>query len=185
MPFTEKLKLAVKHKAAFRCCRCHEVGVDIHHIVPQTSGGSDEEDNAAPLCQNCHDRFGGNPEKRKEIRQMRDWWYDVAKEKFGGDLENTGRINELLVQLQENNAAKLDEVKTELLSQIEQLRSANKQTIESADTPAAVSRAANSMISATKLGNNVYANVSCKKCGTMIGMMVGGNACPTCGNPIG
>src|SRR5437016_1760860 len=42
---------------------------------PQAQGGSDDIDNAAPLCQNCHARFGANPEKRTEIRLMRDWWY--------------------------------------------------------------------------------------------------------------
>src|SRR5262245_33993057 len=78
MPFSESLKVQVKKMAAFRCCRCHDIGVDIHHIIPQAHGGTDDIDNAAPLCQNCHDRFGANPEKRKEIRQMRDWWYEVV-----------------------------------------------------------------------------------------------------------
>ena len=49
MAFTEKLKIEVRKKAAFRCCRCHEIGVDIHHIIPQTEGGPDAIGNAAPL----------------------------------------------------------------------------------------------------------------------------------------
>ena len=55
---------------------CQERGVDIHHIVPQASGGKDTEDNAAPLCPNCHSKYGANPEKRKIIREMRDSWYE-------------------------------------------------------------------------------------------------------------
>ena len=64
------------------CCRCREIGVDVHHIIPLSKGGSDKIDNAAPLCQNCHDRYGDNPTKRKVIKQMRDWWYEVVKEKY-------------------------------------------------------------------------------------------------------
>ena len=55
---------------------CQERGVEIHHIVPQASGGKDTEDNAAPLCPNCHSKYGANPEKRKIIREMRDSWYE-------------------------------------------------------------------------------------------------------------
>jgi hypothetical protein len=80
LPFSEKLKLEVKQKANFRCCRCQSIGVQVHHIIPQQDGGTDDIDNAAPLCPTCHDSFGGNPEKRKEIIQMRDWWYTKAAE---------------------------------------------------------------------------------------------------------
>jgi hypothetical protein len=76
MDFTEYVKKEVKEKAAFRCCRCQQIGIHVHHIMPQECGGSSDIDNAAPLCPSCHDYFGGNPEKRKEIRQMRDWWYE-------------------------------------------------------------------------------------------------------------
>jgi SOS-response transcriptional repressor LexA len=83
MSFTEQTRLAVKRKAAFRCCRCHEIGIDIHHIIPQHEGGPDDIENAAPLCQNCHSLLGDNPRKRSEIRQMRDWWYSIVAERYG------------------------------------------------------------------------------------------------------
>jgi 5-methylcytosine-specific restriction endonuclease McrA len=73
MSFSEKTKIEVKEKAAFRCCRCQSVSVQVHHIIPEEAGGADTIDNAAPLCPSCHNAFGGNPEKRKEIKQMRDW----------------------------------------------------------------------------------------------------------------
>lgn len=79
MPFTEAIKLEAKQKAHFACVACHEAFVEVHHILPQADGGSDDLDNAAPLCARCHDLVGGNPEKRKQIRQMRDFWYEICE----------------------------------------------------------------------------------------------------------
>lgn len=76
MPFPESLKKKVRARANFRCCVCQEIDVEIHHIVPHADGGKDTEDNAAPLCPNCHSTYGANPEKRKIIREMRDRWYE-------------------------------------------------------------------------------------------------------------
>ena len=58
-----------------------EAFVDVHHIIPQSEGGSDTIENAAPLCGSCHDLFGGNPDKRKQIREMRDLWWEVCEKK--------------------------------------------------------------------------------------------------------
>ena len=82
MAFSESLKLKIRKKAAFRCCMDQMMPVEIHHIIPQSENGSDEEENAAPLCPNCHTLFGGNPELRKKIREMRDNWYKVAAIRF-------------------------------------------------------------------------------------------------------
>lgn len=76
MSFTEKVKLDAKRRSNFRCCICNKSFVEVHHIIPKLEGGSDSIDNAAPLCSSCHDLFGGNPEKRKQIRQMRDYWWE-------------------------------------------------------------------------------------------------------------
>lgn len=80
--FSEKTKQMVREKAHFRCCRCQHVSIEVHHIIPQEHHGKDDFDNAAPLCANCHTDFGDNPEKRKEIRQMRDWWYKICEEMY-------------------------------------------------------------------------------------------------------
>lgn len=82
MPFSEELKAEIRRKAAYRCCVCQKQFVEIHHIVPQAAGGADDEDNAAPLCANCHADFGGNPEMRKKIKEIRDHWYSVAAVRF-------------------------------------------------------------------------------------------------------
>jgi hypothetical protein len=81
MAFPERVKLEAKRRANFSCVRCKEPFVDVHHIIPQSEGGSDTIENAAPLCASCHDLFGGNPDKRKQIREMRDWWWEVCEKK--------------------------------------------------------------------------------------------------------
>jgi hypothetical protein len=61
---------------------CQAVLVEVHHIVPQADGGSDDEDNAAPLCASCHEIFGANPTKRKFIVEARDAWYDICAKRY-------------------------------------------------------------------------------------------------------
>ena len=117
MPFPESVRIEVRRRAAFRCCRCNEIGIDAHHIIPSSEGGPDTVDNAAPLCQNCHDRFGDNPRKRKEIRQMRDWWYEVVAEKWPTPDKETENLNNALLDLNEH-PAELDKVLDDLRRQL-------------------------------------------------------------------
>jgi hypothetical protein len=80
MPFSERIKHIAKVRAAFRCCACHKPFVEVHHLRPEADGGDSSLSNAAPLCASCHDLFGGNPEKRKTLMQMRDsWWSKMAE----------------------------------------------------------------------------------------------------------
>jgi len=46
----DKLLVEVQH----RCTICHEKCFEIHHIIEQAEGGSDEEDNLIVMCPNCH-----------------------------------------------------------------------------------------------------------------------------------
>lgn len=89
MSFSEKVKIEAKKKAGFRCVICQEPFVEVHHIIPQKEGGEDTLNNAAPLCSRCHDLYGDNPSKRKQIRQMRDHWYEVMEKR------NTGKLSDL------------------------------------------------------------------------------------------
>src|SRR6266550_2528900 len=82
MPFSEMLKLAVKRKAHFRCCLCHALGVEVHHIKPEEENGPDLQNNAAPLCPSCHETYGANLQKRKFIREARDLWYEISASRF-------------------------------------------------------------------------------------------------------
>lgn len=92
MAFTEVLKLHVKKKAHFQCCLCHDLGVEIHHIVPQSEGGPDDKVNAAPLCPTCHETYGDNPRKRKFIREARDFWYEICESRYASDKDQLDRI---------------------------------------------------------------------------------------------
>src|SRR4051794_6680866 len=43
-------------KTGRHCCICKVLHqIQVHHIVPLEKGGSDEIDNAIPLCPTCHD----------------------------------------------------------------------------------------------------------------------------------
>ena len=178
MPFNEQIKKDVKKKAAFRCCRCHEIGIEIHHMIPQAEGGLDDIDNAAPLCPNCHTNFGANPEKRKELRQMRDWWYEVVSEKYHDGGEKWKTINELLVEFQKGNARQIGELQ-EKLDKIHLDMSQVKDEVQES-----VQHRVNEFITATSLADKVHANFQCKKCGTSVGLLIGSNRCPTCQQPI-
>lgn len=92
MPFSLALKLAIKKKAHFRCCLCHELGVEVHHIIPQEDKGPDTEDNAAPLCPSCHETYGANPTKRKFITEARDFWYEVCAKRYATDPDRLDKI---------------------------------------------------------------------------------------------
>lgn len=89
MPFSEKIKQTAKQKSNFRCVVCKEPFVEVHHIKPENEGGENVLDNAAPLCARCHDLFGGNPEKRKQIREMRDHYYKQVE-----NMEKNGIIEQ-------------------------------------------------------------------------------------------
>ncbi len=97
MPFSEKIKQKVKEHAHFKCCVCRKYSaVHVHHIIPQADSGTDEEDNAAPLCANCHDLLGGNPEKRKFIKDNRDFWYAMCEKQYPADYRMIHEMHEHL-----------------------------------------------------------------------------------------
>lgn len=79
MPFPDQIKLQVKKKSNFKCCMCNALIVDVHHIIPESEGGPNTIDNAAPLCGGCHRSYGNNPDHRKIIKQMRDHWYEICE----------------------------------------------------------------------------------------------------------
>jgi len=81
MPFTEKIKLEAKKKSHFKCCVCQTPFAEVHHIIPEREGGPDTLENAAPLCGGCHQKYGGNPELRKQLREMRDHWWALCSQK--------------------------------------------------------------------------------------------------------
>jgi len=115
MAFTETLKLAIKRKAHFSCCLCHSLDVEVHHIIPESEDGPDTYDNAAPLCPSCHETYGANPQKRKFIREARDFWYELCDRRYASD---AGRLDRVLKIVQ--RSASKDDI-SEAISKIEEL----------------------------------------------------------------
>jgi hypothetical protein len=184
MSFGEKLKKGVRQRAAYRCCRCQKVGIQVHHIIPQERGGEDTFENAAPLCAGCHDDFGGNPEKRKGITEMRDWWYEQVESHFFGPNPSSEKLEQINAKLQDIQANQADVTELKDL-----LRSVSDELINSitpGTAPAAASSIVNSssVASSVELGPGVRTNFVCRRCNTMIGLLVGSDICPQCGEPI-
>lgn len=96
MAFNEALKIKIKKKAHFTCCLCKAIGVEVHHIISKEEGGADTEDNAAPLCPSCHEVYGANPQKRKFIRDTRDFWYEICEKRYASDSDRFDEIKTLL-----------------------------------------------------------------------------------------
>ena len=97
--FTEIVKHEARRLAAFKCCYCRdEMGDDVHHLVPQEEGGGGEL-NAIFLCALCHRRYGHVAEKRAQLRQARDDWYEIVRDKYSRGqidlLENLATKNDM------------------------------------------------------------------------------------------
>jgi len=99
MPFSEEQRALVRKRGHFRCCFCHAIGVEIHHIIPTADSGLDTEDNAAPLCPSCHETYGANPVKRKFIREARDVWYELCARSVPFPAEELKAISQTLQQV--------------------------------------------------------------------------------------
>lgn len=96
MGFSEKVKKKVKQKSAFRCCWCQSsLDIEVHHVVPQEEGGPDTIENAAPLCPTCHSLVGANPKKRKQLKERRDWWYNVVEKMYPDNIMPIKILNEI------------------------------------------------------------------------------------------
>jgi rubrerythrin len=143
MAFSEQVKQKVKKRARFKCCLCRRRwGTHVHHIKPESESGPDTEDNAAPLCADCHGLYGGNPDMRKFIKQNRDFWYETCDKMHCYDRE---KIDEIASRL--SQAATKEDLEravghiTNILNQIvKQPNRSNKEVIrEISDVTAAIS----------------------------------------------
>lgn len=136
MSFSDAIRKEVMEKAGYCCCICHQpsVSVEVHHIIPESKCGSDLIDNAAPLCPSCHSDFGGNPEKRKRIKQMRDWWYERIKEMYSGNITNPKQLGQIHASVQ-NLLEKQNKHDSDLMALRTQLKEIANKSIDNM-TPA-------------------------------------------------
>lgn len=188
MPFSESVKNEARRKAHYRCVICHEPFVDVHHINPESESGDNTLDNAAPLCSGCHDRYGNNPDKKRQIRGMRDLWWDLCATRYAESnlLEKFELLDKLYIEFQASveDQRRANALLEDIKKRISELHSVAKNDIASVSSFEQVVLKSGPYASATRLSENVYANFKCSNCGTVIGLMVGRSSCPTCGAPI-
>ncbi len=84
--FSADIKSQAMIACGRRCCLCHKfcgVGMECHHIIEVTHGGSDAFENCIPLCFDCHAEVGhynnshpkGVKFSAEELTAHRDTWY--------------------------------------------------------------------------------------------------------------
>lgn len=87
MAFSPELREKLLLWCDRHCCLCKrvcDVFIEVHHIVPVGAGGADDEENAMPLCFDCHAKVShydsaqplGTKFKPSELKQRRDQVYD-------------------------------------------------------------------------------------------------------------
>ena len=91
MPFSPKVQEDALVACGRFCCICHRFAgtkIEIHHIIQKADGGSDDFDNAIPLCLDCHADMGKtdthHPGRKaytpSELRRHRDNWYSRVED---------------------------------------------------------------------------------------------------------
>jgi hypothetical protein len=123
MPVPEPVKIEAKRRANYRCVVCQGFWVEVHHIIPEAQGGPDTIENAAPLCAGCHHQYGGNPELRKQLREMRDFWWERCRQAQyitvdAGLAQKVDALHVALIQGQKRQSEVLSEVKGIVLQQL-------------------------------------------------------------------
>jgi hypothetical protein len=86
----EGLKEKAKQRAHYRCCLCHINWVsDIYQLQPREDSSADDGDPGVPLCSDCYELFGEDPQKREFIRASREFWYDYCEKQSRSNIELT------------------------------------------------------------------------------------------------
>ena len=87
MAFDQKTRTSALLWCDRHCCLCKKpcgTNIEVHHIVPEGLGGSDEIDNAIALCFECHGEVGryneshpvGSKYRPEELKARRDQIYE-------------------------------------------------------------------------------------------------------------
>jgi hypothetical protein len=57
MPFSPEVRTRALLWCDRHCCLCKKacgINIEVHHLIPESEGGSDDIENAIPLCFDCH-----------------------------------------------------------------------------------------------------------------------------------
>lgn len=110
MAVPDKVAAAVLAKCARHCCVCRRfrpLHLQVHHIVEQAAGGTDDEDNLIATCVSCHSDVHTKTQLTRrftvaELKMHRDEAYRLVKEGRlpageGAD-DAVGRLSAAIVQ---------------------------------------------------------------------------------------
>ena len=87
MPFPDKVRLQALLWCDRHCCLCKkacDIHIALHHLNPESEGGSNDIDNAMPLCFDCHAKVEhynnqhprGTKYNIKELKERREQVYE-------------------------------------------------------------------------------------------------------------
>jgi 5-methylcytosine-specific restriction endonuclease McrA len=73
LAFSRRLKEEIRKKQDNVCASCGKKvkKLQIHHIIPQSMGGPDTEDNAVGLCPNCHQEWDERAKEGKFFKKKK------------------------------------------------------------------------------------------------------------------
>lgn len=94
LAFQAKVKENALVASGRHCSICHKfcgTKIEIHHVLPKADGGADTNENAIPLCFDCHadmrsydhNHPKGTKYSEKELIRHRDNWYLKVSGNFG------------------------------------------------------------------------------------------------------
>lgn len=190
MPFSESVVTEARMKAHFRCVVCRDKPfVEVHHLVPEAQGGSNTLDNAAPLCAGCHDLYGNNPDKRKQISQMRDQWYDICEKRYASPdvrfyLQETEKIQQALKAMDAKRAMDSQELYS-IQNSLSEVMSRAGESIRTTPDFEFVSATSGYVGTASAMAGAVHMDERCPHCQKFLPFVMEGWPCPNCGMPFG
>ncbi|KKM70867.1 hypothetical protein LCGC14_1436430 [marine sediment metagenome] len=165
MEFPEKVKKKAKKASSYKCCFCHDEPVmEVHHINPnlKLEGGLQDFDNAAPLCANCHNKFGNDSKKRKMIREIRDYWYETVEKKYGPQLEELQKLSTKVEEIKDGQL----QLHTLIFPFVVSLKDAEqKQDVEGTKSALNTLSAAVSTIASSTIVKSSVSESRCTNCG--------------------
>jgi HNH endonuclease len=85
MAFSKEIKRKALINSARHCCVCHRykgLKIEVHHIIPISNGGTNNEENAISLCFDCHADAGHYNPKHPRGTKFSPEELKLAKEKW-------------------------------------------------------------------------------------------------------
>ena len=178
MSFSREIQEHLLVRCGRHCCLCRRfVGskMEIHHIIPRSDGGSDDEDNAIPLCYDCHSdvhsNAGAHPKDKRyppsELKAHRDAWF----KRFAGidldalitffdtrreEIEAKNMADTLAYQAEKLLRDNKDKIPAELNTEAEAKIAAVKSALNGTDTEAIKSATQELNEVMQKIGQAVY-----------------------------